>query len=419
MQTLVIGGGLIGLATAQVLIERGEQVRVIEAREGVGLETSFANGGMLTPSMSEPWNGPGVYRDLAASLLRPSPSMQLRFRAIPSLVWWGIAFLRNSTPDRFFAAIEDNYRLAIYSRDKTHSLAEKRKLAYDQIDAGTLCVFRDEGEMADRWAINDHLASCGMTFRELGRDDIVTIEPLLDDVADKLVGGFWYPDDASGDAHLFCRELARLIVEQGGEIDCNIQVSSILERNGKVCGVDTNRGRIDADRVVVAAGALSPALLRPLGHSLAVKPAKGYSLTFNCDGLGALPGAPIVDESSHAAVSPFGDRIRIVGTAEFDGFDKSIKRFRLDHLFGVLDGLLPQLASKLSRNDGQAWAGLRPMSSDGRPFIGPTGIAGLYVNSGHGALGWTMAMGSAHLLVDQILQLPTEIDDQPFLPIRH
>jgi D-amino-acid dehydrogenase len=419
MQTLIIGGGLIGLATAQVLIERGEQVRVIEAREGVGLETSFANGGMLTPSMSEPWNGPGVHRDLAASLLRPSPSMQLRFRAIPSLLSWGIAFLRNSTPDHFSAAIADNYRLAIYSRDKTLSLARKEQFAYDQLDAGTLCVFRSEDEMAERRAINDHLASCGMSFRELCRDEIVATEPLLDDVADQLVGGFWYPDDASGDAHLFCRELARVVVAQGGEIDCNIQVSSIIESNGKVCGVDTNRGRIDADRVVVAAGAHSPALLKPSGHSLAVKPAKGYSLTFNCEGLGALPRAPIVDESSHAVVSPFGERIRVVGTAEFDGFDKSIKRFRLDHLFGVLDGLLPQLASKLSRDDGQAWAGLRPMSSDGRPFVGPTGIAGMYVNAGHGALGWTMAMGSAHLLVDQILHTPTEIDDQPFLPIRH
>lgn len=418
MQTLIIGGGLIGLATAQVLAGRGERVRVLEAREGVGLETSFANGGMLTPSMSEPWNGPGVYRDLAASLIRPSPSMQLRFRAIPSLISWGIAFLRNSTPDRFFAAIEDNYRLAIYSRDKTLFLAQDEQFAYDQLDAGTLCVFRDKDEMAKRRAINDHIASCGMTFRECGRDEIVSIEPLLDDVADKLVGGFWYPDDASGDAHLFCRELARTIVAQGGEIDSSMQVSSILERNGRVCGVDTNRGRIDADRVVVAAGAHSPALLGPLGHSLPVKPAKGYSLTFNCEGLGALPGAPIVDESSHAVVSRFGERIRIVGTAEFDGFDKSIRRFRLDHLFSVLEGLLPRLASKLSRDDGQAWAGLRPMSSDGRPFIGPTGIAGLYVNAGHGALGWTMAMGSAHLLTDQILQTPTEIDKQPFLPIR-
>ena len=418
MQTLVIGGGLMGLATAQVLIERGEQVRVIEAREGVALETSFANGGMLTPSMSEPWNGPGVHRKLAASLLQTSPSMQLRFRAIPSLISWGIAFLRNSTPDRFFAAVADNYRLATYSRDQTHSLADEKKLVYDQLDAGTLCVFRHEDEMAERRAINDHLATHGMTFRELGRDDIVTTEPLLDDVADKLVGGFWYPEDASGDAHLFCRELARLVVEQGGEIDCNMQVSAILERSGKVCGIDTNRGRIDADSVVVAAGAHSPALLESAGLLLAVKPAKGYSLTFECNGLGALPGAPIVDESSHAVVSPFGDRIRIVGTAEFDGFDKSIRPFRLDHLFSVLEGLLPKLAAKLGREDGQAWAGLRPMSSDGRPFIGPTGIAGLYVNAGHGALGWTMAMGSAHLLVDQILQTPTAIDAMPFLPTR-
>lgn len=419
MQTLIIGGGLIGLATAQVLAGRGEKVRVLEAREGVGLETSYANAGMLTPSMPEPWNGPGVHRHLAASLLRPSPSMQLRFRAIPSLISWGVAFLRHSTPDRFIAAIEDNYRLAVYSRDKTLSLAQSEQFAYDQLDAGTLCVFRDRNEMVERRAINEHIASFGMSFRECNRHEIVSIEPLLGDVADKLVGGFWYPDDASGDAHLYCRELARLIVVQGGEIDFNMQVSSVLEKNGIVCGVDSNRGRIDADRVVVAAGAHSPALLGPLGHSLAVKPAKGYSLTFNCGSQGILPGATIVDESSHAVVSRFGDRIRVAGTAEFDGFDKSIKQFRLDHLFSVLDGLLPQLASKLDRDSGQAWAGLRPMSVDGRPFIGPTDIRGLYINTGHGALGWTMAMGSAHLLANQILQTPAGINRQPFLPNRH
>ena len=171
--------------------------------------------------------------------------------------------------------------------------------------------------------------------------------------------------------------------------------------------------------MIVAAGAHSPALLRSVGIPLAVIPAKGYSLTFDCEGLGKLPGVAIVIEESHAVVSRFGDRVRVVGTAEFAGFDKSIRTFRMDHLFAVLESVLPRLASRVDRERALPWAGLRPVSSDGRPFVGPGKIDGLFVNAGHGALGWTMAMGSAHLLVDQILETPTEIDKQPFLPNRH
>lgn len=418
MQTLIVGGGLIGLATAQVLVERGEKVRVLEAREGVGLEASFANGGMLTPSMPEPWNGPGVHRHLAKSLFRANPSMQLRFRAIPSLVSWGVKFLRNSTPSRFLAATEDNYRLAIYSRDKTLALTERLQFEYDLLNTGTLCVFQNVEAMAERKAIGDHLARFGLTSRTVDREEIVALEPTLRDVAGQFVGGIWFPDDAIGDAHHFCTELAREIVAGGGEIDTGMQVSGLIFESGKMLGVDTNRGRIDADRVVIAAGVHSPSLLRTVGYSLPVKPAKGYSVTIDADGLVELPGVAIVDEASHAVVTRFENRIRVVGTADFAGFDTSIGQSRIDHLFGVLDSLLPELASRVDRDTAKPWAGPRPMSSDGRPFIGAGNIEGLFINAGHGALGWTMAMGSAHLLADQMTGRPVEIDCNPFLATR-
>ena len=418
MQTLIVGGGLIGLATAQVLVERGEKVRVLEAREGVGLETSFANGGILTPSMPEPWNGPGVHRHLAKSLFRSSPPMQLRFRAIPSLVSWGIKFLRNSTPSRFFAATEDNYRLAIYSCDKTFALTERLQLEYDLLNTGTLCIFQNAQAMAERKVISDHLARLGLTSRTVAREEIAALEPTLCDVADQFVGGIWFPDDAIGDAHLFCGELAREIVAGGGEIDTGMQVSRLICEKGKMLGVDTNRGRIDADRVVVAAGVHSPSLLRAVGHALPVKPAKGYSVTIDAEGFGDLPGVAILDDESHAAVSRFGNRIRVVGTVDFAGFDTSIGQSRIDYLFGVLDSLLPELASRVDRDTAEPWAGLRSMSSDGRPFIGAGNIEGLFINAGHGALGWTMAMGSAHILADQVLKRPMEIDGNPFLATR-
>ena len=418
MQTLIIGGGIIGLATAQVLVERDENVRVLEAREGVGLETSFANGGLLTPSLPEPWNGPGVHRHLAASLFRSSASMQLRFRAIPSLMSWGVAFLRNSTANRFYAATEDNYRLAVYSRDKTLALTEKLELDYDLLDSGTLYLIQDREAMAERQAICDHLARLGLTSRNIDRDEIREIEPTLKDCADKFSGAIWFPDDAIGDAHLFCKELARTVVAAGGEIDTGMRVSKLICDRAGMLGVDTNRGRIDARRIIIAAGVHSPALLRSVACSLAVKPAKGYSLTFDCSDLGDLPGVAIVDHAALSAISRFGRRIRIVGAADFAGLDKSIAQSRVDQLFAVLESLLPGLAAKVDRGAGQVWAGLRPMSSDGRPFIGAGNIEGLFINAGHGALGWTMAMGSANLLADQILDRPTEIDVSPFLASR-
>ena len=418
MQTLIIGGGIIGLATAQVLVERGEDVRVLEAREGVGLETSFANGGMLTPSLPEPWNGPGVHRHLAASLFRSSASMQLRFRAIPSLMSWGVAFLRNSTAKRFYAATADNYRLAVYSRDKTLALTEKLELDYDLLDSGTLYLFQDPGAMAARQAICDHLARLGLRSRNIARDEIREIEPTLKDCADKFSGAIWFPGDAIGDAHLFCKELARNIVAGGGEIDTGMRVSKLICDSAGMLGVDTNRGRIDARRIIIAAGVHSPALLRSVACSLAVKPAKGYSLTFDCEDLGDLPGVAIMDDAAHSVISRLGKRLRVVGAADFAGFNKSIARSRIDQLFAVLESLLPGLAAKVDRGAGQVWAGLRPMSHDGRPFIGAGNVEGLFINAGHGALGWTMAMGSAHLLADQMTTRPVEIDCNPFLATR-
>ena len=418
MQTLIIGGGLIGLATAQVLVERGENVRVLEAREGVGLETSFANAGMLTPSLPEPWNGPGVHRHLASSLFRNSHSMQIRLRMLPSMARWGISFLRNSTAKRFFAAVTDNYQLARYSRGKTLAFIERLGARYELLDTGTLCVFRSRGHMTHRRDICNFLARLGMICSEVDADEIGTIEPALNDVSDKLAGAIWLPGDAIGDAHLFCRELASEIESGGGEVDTGMQVAGLVVRNGRLTGVDTNRGRIDADRVVVAAGVSSPEILRRVGVAMPVKPAKGYSLTFDCAGTTGLPGVAILDQESHAVITPFTDRIRIVGSAEFAGFDKSIASARTDHLFGVLESLLPALAAKVDRQAATPWAGLRPMSNDGRPIIGATGIDGLFVSGGHGALGWTMAMGSAHLLADQLLGAAPDIDHRPFLPCR-
>ena len=414
MKTIVIGGGLIGLSTARALIDRGETVKIVEARDGVALEASFANGGLHTPSMSEPWNSPGVLQHLAASLFDPHSSMKLRVTAIPSLLFWGLGFLRNSTADRFFAACEHNFRLADYSLRKTLQVTEKRKLTYDFGKGGTLSVFRHARDMTMQRKIAARLSALGMACHELKPDAVVEREPALRPIRPHIVAGIWYPDDVRGDAHKFCQELARTILQDGGEIETGVSVARIRKRAGKVVGVETGSGEMPAERVVVAAGVHSPALLKSVGEYVPVKPAKGYSVTIDATDLKGLPSIPVQDDSMHAAVTPIGNRIRLVGTAEFAGFNQHIDAARIDNLFRLLDTLLPDVAGQVDRSSSVSWTNLRPMSNDGTPFIGPTRLPGLYVNTGHGPLGWTMAMGSGELLADLAVGRATGIDAAPY-----
>ena len=416
--TVIIGGGLIGLATAHALAERSEEVLLLEAEDGVGMDTSFANGGMLTPSLPEPWNGPGVFGHLVTSLLRPGAPMKLRVGAIPSLFTWGIGFIRHSGRRSYYAASEHNYRLAAYSLEQTRAITDRLELQFDYADRGTLCIFEDEAHLQDRQALCERLAPLGLVSRRLKAGEVMETEPTLAPSADRLAGGIWLPDDARGDAHQFCRELARVVTGAGGEIRTNTRVTGIEVDKGKVAAVVTANGRIAAQRVIVAAGSYSAALVRPLGIRLALKPAKGYSLTIDGDGLGSLPDVAIGDDATHTVVTSLGRRLRVAGTAEFAGFDKSLTPARVAALYRALEAVLPEIARRVNRDKAEAWTGLRPMSNDGMPFVGPTGIDGLYVNSGHGALGWTMAMGSGSLLADVIAGRDAAIDPGPYLPVR-
>lgn len=418
MQTIIVGGGLIGLSTAHALLERGEEVLVFERLDGVGQDTSFANGGMLTPSLPEPWNGPGVFGHLASSIFNPQASMKLRLQQIPSLLTWGLKFLRNSSEDRFLAATLDNHRLARYSLEKTLEISTRLDFQYDFSEQGTLCIFQDAAHMDDRRRVSHHLRDCGLQMQELDVEQVVAREPVLESVRDKIIGGLWFPDDARGDAHLFCRELASAVTAAGGEIRTGTSVSQLTCDNGRMTGIVANGKSFAADRVVVAAGSYSPHLLGTIGQSVSVKPAKGYSITIDGSGLGKLPGSAIADDSSHAVITSFGERLRICGTAEFAGFDKRLRPERVNNLFDVFESVLPEMAVRVERNHFNAWAGLRPMSDDGRPFIGAGSIGGLFINTGHGALGWTMAMGSANVLADLICGTMPDTDHSPFDPLR-
>lgn len=418
MPTIVIGGGLIGLAAAQALIDRGDDVLVLEANENVGCETSFANGGMLTPSLPEPWNGPGVFGHLCTSLFVPGAAMKLRLAAIPSLLTWGVGFLRHSTWRDYLAATQDNYRLARYSLEKTRAIAERFDLEFEFADRGTLCIYKNRTSMARRMELCEQLREIGLAAHQLGANEVVDLEPTLAPIRRTLVGGIWLPDDAKGDAHMFCNGLKAAIERQGGAVRTDTTVDGLVIEDGRIVAVACGEERIEAERLIVAAGVSSPGLLAPHGIRIPVQPAKGYSITIEGEGLGQLPDVAIGDDATHSVLTSLGSRLRVAGTAEFAGYDKSLTPSRIAGLFDALNAILPDIAGRVIREEAKPWTGLRPMSNDGRPFIGPTSVRGLFVNTGHGALGWTMAMGSGSLVADQVFGHVTEIDPAPFLPVR-
>jgi D-amino-acid dehydrogenase len=416
--TLIIGGGLIGLATAHALLERGAAVRVIEALAEVGNGASFANGGLVTPSMPEPWNAPGAWRHFAAGLVDPAAPLKLRPLAMPGLIQFFARFLRHSTPARYAHAAAANFRLARLSVREMRSWRLRLNLAYDGRASGSLHLFRSGASMQDRLAISRRLQALGLHFEQLDADGTVALEPMLADVAGDIVAALHFPDDEVGDGHALCSALARDIAARGGQIDIPRRAMRVNVRAGRVVGVETDGERLPAARVIVAAGVGSVALLRSAGVRIDVAPAKGYSLTVDLGARTTLPRLPVSDSVRHVVVTPLGQRLRIAGTVEFAGDDLVMRPERIAPLAACMRELYPRLARAADPSLGSAWAGLRPLSADGLPFIGATRIAGLYVNTGHGALGLTLAAGSARLLADLLHGAPPEVDPNPYSPLR-
>jgi D-amino-acid dehydrogenase len=411
---LVVGGGLAGLASAYALHEAGYRVELLERREEVALETSFANGGILTPSMPDPWNAPGVHWRLLRWLGREDAPMLLRPGAIPGYFDWGLRFLAASSPRSFHAAMRANYRLCAYSVERMRAWRSALDLKYAMGTNGTLEVYRDARSYEGAVAELASLAPLGLKGTPLDPAATARLEPLLDEIRGDLVGAIHFPADESGDAFLFCRALRERLVERGVVIRLNSAVRSLHLAAGEVTGVGTDDGAfVPATQVVLAAGPWSRALLEACGVRVHVRPVKGYSLSIPIDP-DAGPRHALSDDTLHAVMTPLGATLRLAGTAEFSGWDLSLRPKRIEALWRLLKALSPTLAGKVDRSSARPWCGLRPMSADGRPYIGATAVPGLYVNTGHGHLGWTQAAGSATLLAQLMSGSPTRIDPRPF-----
>jgi D-amino-acid dehydrogenase len=427
VKVVVIGAGLIGLTAAYFLRKCGHQVTVIDRQTGPGLETSFANGSLIAPSMPEPWNSPGCWRMLLTSLGRSDAPLQLRLRALPSLLGWGTEFLRNSNAERFRENAVRNLRLALQSLRATASIREETGLDYGATARGTLKLFRSPEALNDALGAADNLLRPeGLRFQRLSREEVIALEPALEPVAGPLVGAIHYVVDETGDAYRFCVGLTEHARKIGVEFSFGTTVGQLFtSRDGKrirISGLGSAgrcpaaRSSLEADHYVVACGSYSTRLLGPVGIHLPIRPAKGYSVTFDVPPGAAALTIPIVDDDMHAAVVPVGNAIRVAGTAEFAGFDLTVRPERVRNVASLAQKILPRAG--LDPATARAWCGLRPMSADGVPIIGQTPIENLWVSTGHGHLGWTMAAGSGRLLSELISGDVPSLDPSPYSTAR-
>ena len=410
---IVIGCGLAGVSTAFYLRSGGARVLVLDRAPGPARETSFANGSLITPSLADPWNSPGVLGALLRSLRDEHSPMLVRMRAMPSLAVWGLRFLRNSSPARFQASYLTNVRLAHYSQAVMGALLQSHPLDFEYAPDGTIKVFRDRAAFDAGLRVANWLKQVQVAHEVLNPDALLALEPALEPTIDQFHGGVRYPDDEVGNARLFTEALHRVSAAADVDFRFSAQVLSVERRGKIITGVMTPTGPLRADRYVLAAGSFSWPLGKKLGIKVPVRPAKGYSITLPIGDAYPAPRYAIVDEALHAAVVPLGgDKLRVAGTAEFAGYDQTLTPGRVANLKVLAQQVFPQVA--VDGANVEAWCGLRPMTPDGMPILGATPVSNLFVNTGHGPLGWTLACGSGKAVANAVLERQPEFDIAPF-----
>jgi len=403
MKVAVLGAGVVGSATAYMLAKEGHEVTVVDRCDRPGMETSFANGGLMTPSDSSPWNSPGTIKRLGKMLFDSNSTLKINPSAVPSIVGWGLKFLSNSTYARHKANMIANIRIASLSLQTLRSIRQTSDLDYDQTERGTMRVFPRDGRMSEFVQMCREMQEWGVKFDILNQEQILEKEPCLKDVIDRYIGAVFFPDDESGDAHKFTNEMARLATELGAQFLMNTSVLGIAKKcPTKISHVKTSRGDIQADAYVLSLGSYSPMLARPLGIQLPIIPVKGYSVTLPLNGWQGGPTRPVMDDGYHAMMVPMGDRLRMGGKAEFARYNTHVDPKEGRRVLNDILKILPAMAAHVDVESALNWSGLRPMTPGGPPLVGPTPYSNLFLNTGHGPLGWTMSCGSAKITADLI-----------------
>lgn len=406
MKIVVLGAGVVGVTSAWYLAEAGHEVTVVDRRAQPGLETSFANGGQISAGHAEPWAKPAALPKILKWLGREDAPLLFRPRLDLAQWRWGLGFLRECIPGRF----ERNSRvlagLAAYSRDCLRALRGATGIHYDELARGIL-------QFATREADFQTLRNQAEAMREFGaRREIKTaaeclaLEPALKNSKEPVVGGLYDAHDESGDAFKFTGALAEKARARGVQFKMDATVQGVELAGDRVQGVRTDAGRLQADAYVVSLGSWSPLLLRPLGIRIPVYPLKGYSITLPV-GPAEGPTISLTDEAAKIVISRLGNRLRAAGTAELTGYDTSINAARCNAILQRVRALFPGLGSSAAV---ETWAGLRPATPSNVPIIGRTRVANLFLNTGHGTLGWTLACGSGRALADIVSGRKPEVE---------
>jgi D-amino-acid dehydrogenase len=406
MHVVVLGSGVIGACVAYYLARDGHQVTVLERQPGPALETSYANAGEVSPGYSAPWAGPGIpVKAIKWMLMRHSPLVI--WPLLDGAMWrWGLAMLMNCTESAYRLNKSRMVPIAEYSRDCLKQLRADTGIVYDERSQGTLQLFRTQKQLDGIGKDVEILKEYGVPFEVLDRAGFCRVEPALAHTQQKFVGALRLPNDETGDCFKFTEQIAALAQKLGARFQFGTRIERIEAEGGRISGVRTDSGTAVADAYVCALGSYAPLMLRPLGIDLPVYPVKGYSITVPITDAAYAPESTIMDETHKVAVTRLGDRIRAGGTAELAGYNLKLRHARRGTLEHVVSDLFPR-GGDITR--AEFWCGLRPMTPDGTPVIGPTRYGNLHLATGHGTLGWTMASGTGRVLADLLSGRQPEI----------
>jgi len=406
MKILIMGAGVIGVSTAYELVKAGCDVSVVDRQPAAGLETSFANAGEISPGYASPWAGPGVPLKAVQWMLDKHGPLVVHPRLDPLMWRWMLQTLFNCTSRRYTLNKSRMVPISEYSRDCLRRLRADTGISYDHRSQGTLQLFRKQSQLDSVDKDITVLREYGVRFELLDRNGCIRAEPALGGAPASFVGGLLLPDDETGDCHLFTQRLMTMAQEAGVRFIANTRIESVTTEGDRVTAVVTDSGTMTADAYVMALGSFSPLLLRPIGIDIPVYPVKGYSITVPLTDDSGAPQSTVMDETYKVAITRLGDRIRVGGTAELSGYRVELSPERRITLERSLRDLFPRGGDI---GGASFWSGLRPMTPDGPPIIGPTRYSNLHLNTGHGTLGWTMACGAARITADRLLGRPSEI----------
>lgn len=407
MKVIVLGAGVLGVTTAYYLAREGAEVRVLDRQPGPGMETSFANAGELSYGMTSPWAAPGIPLKAIKWMMMKYRPLFIRPLLDPNLMRWATMMLANCNSASYRLNKSRMVRISNYSRDMMTDLLAEEPIAFDMQELGTLQLFRTEKQMKASKADQEVLAEFDSPFEVLDLEGCIAAEPGLSHVAHKFVGGLRLLSDRTGDCRMFTVALADRAAALGASFRYGVTIDGLRVEGGRIAAVETDAGPEEADAYVCALGPHAPVLLRKVGIRAPIYPVKGYSITLPVTDPDAAPRSTLMDETYKVAITRLGDRIRVAGQAGLVGYDERLPDKGTNTVRHVVTDVFPK-GGDVSKAEG--WTGLRPMTPDGTPILGPTRYSNLFLNTGHGTLGWTMACGSSRAVADVVLGRKPEID---------